>query len=88
MKKLKRLVPDTVFFLIIEILWWSLQEVFLGDLLMAKPVQKWGFELKAPTYLVLLLVCTAWWAFKVRYKNPRNLNYRSLYLAEGEKKLT
>lgn len=60
MKKLKRLVPDTVFFLIIEILWWSLQEVFLGDLLMAKPVQKWGFELKAPTYLVLLLVCTAW----------------------------
>lgn len=60
MKKLKRLVPDTVFFLIIEILWWSLQEVFLGDLLMAKRVQKWGFELKAPTYLVLLLVCTAW----------------------------
>lgn len=84
MKKLKRLVPDTVFFLIIEILWWSLQEVFLGDLLMAKQVQKWGFELKAPTYLVRLLV----WAFKVRYKNPRNLNYRSRYLAEGEKKLT
>lgn len=60
MKKLKRLVPDTVFFLIIEILWWSLQEVFLGDLLMAKPVQKWGFELKAPTYLALLLMYTAW----------------------------
>lgn len=43
-----------------EVLRWSLQAAFLGDLLMAKQGQKWGPELKAPTYPVFLLVCTAW----------------------------